>query len=94
MEDVETVSQVDEAPAVNGAAGEANETSLNVNDILNAVKIIDFAAEQGAFKGWSTIEQVLIVRNRLNGFLSSAGVSADDSGENGEETTTTPPTQQ
>ena len=43
--------------------------SLSVSDIQNAIRIIDFASEQGAFKGWNTIEQVLIVRNRLNDFL-------------------------
>jgi hypothetical protein len=45
---------------------------LSLTDIQNAVKVIDFAAEQGAFKGWQTIEQVLTVRNRLNTFLSAA----------------------
>ncbi|RYF14861.1 MAG: hypothetical protein EOO77_13855 [Oxalobacteraceae bacterium] len=45
---------------------------LSLNDIQNAVKVIDFAADQGAFKGWKTIEQVLHVRQRLNSFLETA----------------------
>jgi hypothetical protein len=48
------------------------ETVLGLNDIQNAVKVIDFAAEQGAFRGWETIEKVLEVRTRLNNFLSAA----------------------
>jgi hypothetical protein len=45
--------------------------TLGIDDIKNAVKIIDFASEQGAFKGWKVIEQVLLVRNRLNDFAKS-----------------------
>jgi hypothetical protein len=45
---------------------------LSLTDIQNAVKVIDFAADQGAFKGWQVVEQVLTVRNRLNAFLSAA----------------------
>jgi len=46
--------------------------SLGIQDIKNALSVIDYAAEQGAFKGWSTIEQVLAVRNRLNNFVNFA----------------------
>ena len=49
-----------------------DDVILSLADIQNAVKVIDFAAEQGAFKGWNTIEQVLNVRNRLNTFISAA----------------------
>ena len=47
------------------------QASLNIADIQNAIRIIDYAAEQGAFKGWNTIEQVLLVRNHLNDFLKA-----------------------
>ncbi|RYD59628.1 MAG: hypothetical protein EOP83_20550 [Verrucomicrobiaceae bacterium] len=55
--------------------------SLSLNDIQNAVKVIDFAAEQGAFKGWKTIEQVLNVRQRLNAFLEVAQAQAPEATE-------------
>lgn len=45
--------------------------TLGIDDIKNAVRIIDFAADQGAFKGWTVTEQVLLVRNRLNNFIKS-----------------------
>ena len=42
---------------------------LNIADIQNVIRVIDYACDQGAFKGWTTIEQVLLVRNRLNDFV-------------------------
>jgi hypothetical protein len=45
--------------------------NLDVNDIANAVKIIDFACDQGAFKGWDTLLGVKGVRDRLSTFLAS-----------------------
>lgn len=56
------------APAADETAG----VPLEISDIANAVQVIDFAADQGAFKGWKTIEQVLHVRQRLNAFLVAA----------------------
>lgn len=53
----------------------ANAVPLELSDISNAVQIIDFAADQGAFKGWKTIEQVLGVRQRLNSFLAAAAAT-------------------
>lgn len=44
---------------------------LNINDIQNALRVIDFACDQGAFKGWDTISQVAQVRGRLVAFLQS-----------------------
>jgi hypothetical protein len=44
--------------------------SIGLADLQNAVKIIDYAAEQGAFKGWTVIEQVIAVRNKLNAFVA------------------------
>jgi hypothetical protein len=69
-------------------APQANESpSLGVQDIQNAVRVIDFAAEQGAFKGWQTIEQVLLVRNRLRSFVQAV-VPAETQDQVGTETST------
>jgi hypothetical protein len=54
---------------------EQSPVVLSVNDIDNAVKIIDYAADQGAFKGWKTVEQVLLVRKRLTNFLDIAAAA-------------------
>ncbi len=46
--------------------------NLNITDIADAVKIIDYAAENGAFKGWANIRQIILVRDRLETFVSAA----------------------
>lgn len=46
--------------------------TLQVVDIENAVRAIDYAAEQGAFKGWAAINEVLNIRNKLVLFLRTA----------------------
>jgi hypothetical protein len=51
------------------------EPSLGIVDIQNALKIIDFACEQGAFKGWQTIEQVQGVRNKFAAFVEFAAAA-------------------
>ncbi len=40
-----------------------------VTELNNAVAIIDYAAEQGAFKGWTVIDQVIACRGRLIAFV-------------------------
>lgn len=55
--------------------------SLGIQDIQNALKIIDFAAEQGAFKGWNTIQQVLTVRGKIAAFVAYAEANADQPAE-------------
>lgn len=64
MENTETAETV---------ASEATHTESSASidvlgEIKNAVAIIDHAAEQGAFKGWGIINQVLGVRGRLLAF--------------------------
>jgi hypothetical protein len=49
-----------------------DQAAIGVVDLQNAVKIIDHAADQGAFKGWQVIEQVIAVRNKLNAFVTAA----------------------
>ena len=44
--------------------------SININDLQNVIKIIDYACEQGAFKGWQIIEQVAGVRARIAAFVA------------------------
>jgi hypothetical protein len=58
--------------AVQDQAVAQDPASIGVVDLQNAVKIIDHAAEQGAFKGWQVIEQVIAVRNKLNAFVTAA----------------------
>lgn len=60
--------------------------TLSLVDIKNSVAIMDFAAEQGAFKGWNVIQQVLNTRNKLYAFVNSVtppeakdGATADES---------------
>ena len=51
---------------------EIEAPSLGIQDIENALKIIDFAADQGTFKGWTTIEQVRTVRDKIALFVTFA----------------------
>lgn len=46
--------------------------SLNVTNIADAVKTIDHACENGAFRGWHDIRQVLALRDRLEAFVNAA----------------------
>lgn len=48
------------------------QVNLNVTDISDAVKVIDHACEQGAFRGWANIRQVLGLRDRLDMFAAAA----------------------
>lgn len=77
MSDVNNTVDVAENAAV------TPDVSLTLTDIANAVQIIDYAAQEGAFRGWETIEKVLGVRQRLNTFLVTAGAAgaAPETGE-------------
>jgi hypothetical protein len=48
------------------------QMNLNFNDIADAIKIIDHAAQEGAFKGWDNIRPILSVRDKLQAFVESA----------------------
>jgi hypothetical protein len=75
--DSETISTV--VPSVTESTTPSTDPSiLSITDIQNSIRVIDYAAEQGAFKGWSTIEQVLLVRNRLNDFLKAVAPAQTD----------------
>lgn len=60
---------------------QAEGPSLGIVDIQNALKIIDFASEQGAFKGWSTIKQVMSVRDKFEAFVAFAAANDAASAE-------------
>lgn len=60
-----------EATTIETPAPATDQPPLGIQDLTNALQIIDFAAEQGAFKGWATITQVMQVRNRIETFLKS-----------------------
>jgi hypothetical protein len=49
-----------------------SQITLNITDISDALKVIDYAAEQGAFKGWDNIRQILQMRDRLDAFITAA----------------------
>lgn len=74
-----------EAVTEEAATGPLTPLQLSVGDIENAVKVIDFACEQGAFKGWQVVGEVMGIRNRLVTFLRSVQVpvSGDENSENG-----------
>lgn len=67
--------------------------SLGIQDIKNALSVIDYAAEQGAFKGWGTIEQVIAVRTRLNNFVNFAQQQLSENAEASEATETSDATE-
>jgi hypothetical protein len=56
---------------------QSQQPMINIVDIQNAVKVIDYAAEQGAFKGWNIIEQVQNLRNKLSEFVVAVTPKTD-----------------
>lgn len=64
------MSKVDTTTAA--TTQEATAPVIQITDLQNAVQIIDYACEQGAFKGWKVIEQVIAVREKLAAFLAAA----------------------
>lgn len=61
------MSDVNQTPAVT-----ETPATISILDLANVVKIIDYAADQGAFKGWTVIEQVAGVRQKINAFVEAA----------------------
>lgn len=47
------------------------DPTLTASDIADAVKIIDYAADGGAFHGWDNIRQILVVRDKLYAFATA-----------------------
>lgn len=65
MADETQVAQEQTAPAV-------DQPTIGLQDLQNAIKVIDYACDQGAFKGWQVIEQVAAVRSKLAAFVAAA----------------------
>lgn len=63
----ENISKTDDAPS-----------GFTYTDIRNVVIIIDYAADQGAFKGWDTIQKVQTVRSRLLAVLAAEPKPVDE----------------
>jgi hypothetical protein len=55
----------------------SEQPSINVNDLAAGVKLIDIAAEAGAYRGWELIRQALVVRDRLNSFVVAANAQVN-----------------
>lgn len=53
--------------------------NLNISDIADAVKVIDHAADQAAFRGWANIRQVIALRDRLELFVTAAVAAESES---------------
>ena len=65
---------------------------LSVDDVAAAIQVIDYASQQGAFRGWVDTIAVINLRNRLYAFVEayrtaqqqnaeSAGQAAEMSGD-------------
>ena len=51
---------------------EQKNDSLTLVDLRNVLQVVDYAAQQGAFKGWDVINNVKVVRDRLAAFVSAS----------------------
>lgn len=68
-----------ENKATEGVTQEATTTpNISVQDLQAAVQIIDYAADQGAFKGWGVITQVKAIRDRLDAFVAATLPKKED----------------
>ena len=52
--------------------------TLGLQDFQNILKVLDYCADQGAFKSWSTIQQVFAVRNRYDVFVKYAETPTEE----------------
>lgn len=55
--------------------------SIDIGDLQNALNVIDFACEQGAFKGWGVIREVMVIREKLATFLAATAPARAASAE-------------
>jgi hypothetical protein len=71
MSDAENtpVEQTETETTTETTTTEEQSAQLQIGDIEAAVKVIDYASEQGAFKGWQVVQEVLVLRNRLVHFV-------------------------
>lgn len=57
--------------------GQQTDLNLTINNIADAVKVLDFFAEQSSFKGWNNIRQIMALRDQLDAFVTAANASTD-----------------
>ena len=67
------------------------DPSLTLTDIQDAIQIIDFAADQGAFRGWDTIQKVFRNRTRLKAFVDAIAPATEAPEEAAPQTTISNP---
>ena len=53
------------------------DSNLHFTDIADALKSIDHACNEGAYRGWNTIRQVLALRDKLQAFVDAAQVEIE-----------------
>lgn len=84
----ETVEETQATETVATEATQEGGPQLTLADVKNAVNVIDYAANQGTFKGWDVIAQVMQVRQRLAAFVEAASpaVEGEPAAEATEET--------
>jgi len=70
-QEANTSETTTEAPA------ESTEATLSLVDIRNAVNIMDYACDQGTFKGWKMIGEVSTVRQKFVNFLNAVAANSD-----------------
>jgi hypothetical protein len=78
MTQANTAKQIPDSGDTAPAAAETTAPTLQVQDLQNLLQIVDYAADQGAFKGWTTISQVFAVRQKLHAFLQSVAPKTED----------------
>lgn len=83
----ETTSNTVETPT---AETTTENATLAIADIENAVKVIDHACNEGAFKGWNLIGEVHVIRSRLAAFVEATKTAKENADKNAEENTEEP----
>ena len=76
-ENVVENTQTAETGSTEATTQEGQGPQLTLADVKNAVNVIDHAANQGAFKGWDVIAQVMQVRQRLAAFVEAASPAVE-----------------
>ena len=72
--------ELNELPEVQRGDG-----NLNIEDIALAIRVIDYASQQGAFRGWEETAVVMGLRNRLFAFWKAASARTGESENRKEE---------
>jgi hypothetical protein len=57
-----------------------SQLNLTINNIADAVKVMDFIADNSCFKGWNNIRQILALRDQMDAFVTAAEKKSESSG--------------